>query len=64
MSWAMRTELRIRDTSMGGFTTLITEKPAGANNDVRLSIGKQAISIGVEDLPQVIALLEAYALES
>lgn len=55
----------IRDTSLGGLATLFVETTGAVNNDIRIGFQrydeeKRSISIGVEDVPALISILQAH----
>lgn len=61
----MKVELSVRHTSMGGNRLLTIENISVANDDVRIGFddrdGQSVIDIGHDDIPKLIAVLEAFA---
>ena len=63
----MFTEHRIRDTSLGGYARLRVEAMDRANEDCRITVQRHeregpdhvSLDIGYEDLPALIAILQA-----
>ena len=56
----MKASIWVRNVSLGGRDTLEVHDTVAANDDITIKRGRNEVSVGREDVPKLIAILESF----